>query len=226
MYRLLYLALLTCSIPLLAQRIPPPKPVVIKVTATWCNVCGLNAWDDFKFIAQEFEKDAVILAVHASDLSQLHTPTAAALADNIPDRLGQPELFLDGVYLEWGSWISGTRDYIKATQLKEPTAHVFLAHDIIENRIHASATIEFLKDSNKEHYVGLYVVENHVTAFQNSRGPEDTHSKVLRAHFRESPFGTLITDSEIKKGAILEAQYSMKIDTAWNINQLELAAII
>lgn len=225
MYRIIYFLLLIYAVPNFAQRIPPPKPVIIKVTATWCNVCGLDAWDSFKFLAEEFEKDAVILAVHASPLSQLHSPTAEAIANNLPDRLGQPELFLDDTYVDI-NWISNTRDYIQSTQMKDPIAHVFLSHEIVDNKIQATASIQFLKESNREHYLGLYVVENHVTAFQNSRGPEDKHSKILRTHFRESPFGTLITEANIEKDAIFEAQYSMPVDTAWQVENIELAAII
>ncbi len=225
MNRLLYFFLLIGTIPLMAQRIPPPKPVVIKVTATWCNVCGLSPWDEFKFISETFEQDAVILAVHASELSQLHSPTAKAIAENIPDRLGQPELFLDGTPVE-GNWISGTRDYIGFVQMSEPVAHVFLSHEIVDNQIKATSTVKFLKDSNREHYIGLYVVENRLTAFQSNRSAEDKHSKVLRTHFNESPFGHLLSETDISTDDTFDANYSMEIDTAWNIDNIELAAII
>ena len=225
MNRLLLFFLFVGTIPLMAQRITLPKPVVIKVTATWCAACGSSSWDDFKFISEEFGQDAVILAVHASELSQLHSPTAKAIADNIPDRLGQPELFLDGEYVE-GNWISGTRNYIEFVQTTEPVAHVFLSLEIVDNQIRATTTVKFLKDSNREHYLGLYVVENRLAAFQINRGPEEKHSKVLRTHFTENTFGNLISETDIVKDAAFDATYSMEIDTAWNIDNIELAAII
>ena len=39
-----------------AQRIPPNKPVIIKVTSTECNVCGLEAWDELKDAIEEILK--------------------------------------------------------------------------------------------------------------------------------------------------------------------------
>jgi len=225
MYRILPFLLVFCSLPLLAQRISLPKPVVIKITATWCNVCGLHFWDDFKFIVEEFERDAVIMAVHASPISQLHNPTAAAISDNLIGQLGQPEYYLNGEFIE-GNWISSTRDYIENLQSFPPIAHVSISHELQGDSIYSSATIQFEKSSKREYYLGLYIVENQVEAFQNNRAPTEKHSKILRTQFGEHPFGTLLTDADISRNDKFDIQNRIAIDSTWNKEQIEISAIL
>ncbi len=225
MHRLLFLLFLVFSLPLTAQRLTPPKPVVIKFTATWCNVCGLYFWDDFKFLVEEFDRDAVIFAAHASPVSQLYTTTAEAIGNNFPDRLGQPELFLNGNYVEEG-WINTTRDLIEESKTKTPVAYISLEHTMEADSVLATVNLQFLKSTNRPLYLALYIVEDQVTAFQNNRSPDDKHAKILRTHFGEHPFGTLIASSLVEQDATIEWQQRIALDTAWQAENLAVTAIL
>ena len=92
--------------------------------------------------------------------------------------------------------------------------------------VFATASLQFTKSSNRPLYLALYIVEDQVTAFQNNRSPEDKHAKILRAHFGENPFGTLLPTSSVEKDATIELEQRIALDTAWQSDHIEVAAIL
>lgn len=214
-----------CCLSLFAQRIPDPKPVIVKITSTMCNVCGLDAWDDFKDIAEKYKEEAVVMAIHPLEISDLYSATALDYVENLTAFFGTPMLYTNDEYAEL-SFHQQANDYVAAFKKRQVVAHPFIDYKIEGNELVVKVKTVFLKDNNRSHYLSLFVVEDEVSAPQDSRGPEDKHTKVLRTHFGESTFGELFSEEPIIANQEFEKTYRMPIDVNWNKENLEIAAII
>lgn len=221
----IFMTLFFASTTIFAQRIPPNKPVIFKATSTECNVCGLRAWDELKDAIDLYEKDAVIMAVHPLEESQLHTATSTALMENAPQFFGTPSFFVNNQSLPF-QWFQEARLIIEAFQERQVVAHPFIDYVIEGNELKVQVKTQFLKRTNRPHYVGVYVLEDELEAYQNSRGPEDLHSKIVRTHLGENTFGTLLSEDDIEANQAFNTNYTLALNPEWLTEKLELAVII
>ncbi|MEM1120858.1 MAG: Omp28-related outer membrane protein [Bacteroidota bacterium] len=210
---------------LTAQRIPPNKLVILKATSTECNVCGLRAWDEFKDVVEKYERDHVVMAVHPFDISKLYSRTAEELVNNMPTFFGTPSLYTNEE-THFNFWFDGIRDAIDPWQARRVTAHPEIDFQINGNELTAEVNTQFLFSTNRPHYVAVYLVEDKIKEFQDNRGPEDLHSKILRTHLGESTFGTLLSESNIEANQQFTNTFSMELDPEWKPENLEVATII
>lgn len=207
------------------QRIPANKPFIVKATSTECNVCGLRAWTDFKDVVDKYGKDAVVMAVHPLDESQLFSNTAMEIMDNKPSFFGTPSLFINEEF-HFNDWFIGIRDFIGPFQERRVLVHPEVDFQIKGNELSVEVNMEFLHKTNRPHYVSAYVVEDHVRAFQNNRLPDDLHSKVLRTHLGENTFGVLLSETDILANQKFTNTFTLELDPEWNIENIEIATVI
>jgi len=219
------LALFFVGSTLFAQRIPPNKPVIFKATSTECNVCGLRAWDELKDAIDLYEKDAVIMAVHPLEESLLHTPTSTALMENAPQFFGTPSFYVNNQSFPF-QWFGEARLMIEAFQERQVVAHPFIDYVIEGQELKVQVKTQFLRRTNRPHYLGVYILEDELEAYQNSRGPEELHSKIIRTHIGENPFGTLLSEEEIVVNQEFNTNYTFTLDPEWLSENIELAVII
>jgi len=220
-----FITLLFTTVTTFAQRVPPNKPVIFKATSTECNVCGLRAWDELKDAIDLYEKDAVIMAVHPLEESQLHTATSTALMENAPQFFGTPSFFVNNHSLPF-QWFQEARLMIETFQEREVVAHPFIDYVIEGNELKVQVKTQFFKRTNRPHYVGVYVLEDELVAYQSSRGPEELHSKIVRTHLGEHTFGTLLTEDIIEVNQEFNTNYTLALNPEWLTENLELAVII
>ncbi|MBX2815331.1 MAG: Omp28-related outer membrane protein [Saprospiraceae bacterium] len=227
-YRLTVL-LIICWNSASAQKTSPHLPVAVKITATWCNVCGLSSWDSFKEMVEEYEDKVVIMAVHADEGSQLNSLAASLYAANLPDRFGQPQFYINeqsiGIADDW-RWKGALENAISQFRASTPLAASEVAYSIKDDMLEVTSVITFNRGTNRAIHQALYLVEDHVSAFQNNRRPEDLHRKILRTHISESPMGDLISNTEITSGQSFTQSYSLPIDSSWKSENLEIASIL
>ncbi len=208
-----------------AQRITPNKAVLFKATSTECNVCGLRAWDEMKQAIELYEKKAVIIAVHPLEESLLHTPTSTALMENTPQFFGTPSFFVNNQSLPF-QWLGEARKMIEAFQEREVVAHPFIEYTIEGNQLKVEVRTQYVKRTNRPHYIAAYVIEDKVKEFQNNRGPEDLHSKIMRTHFGEAVFGELLSTENIEINQEFTNNYTLDIAPEWNPENLEVAVVV
>jgi len=208
-----------------AQRIPANKPVIIKATSTECNVCGLRAWTDFKDVVDKYGKDAVVMAVHPLDESQLFTNTAMEFVENKSSFFGTPSLFINEEF-HFDNWFIGIRDFIEPFQERRVTAHAEIDYTIKGNELAVEVNTQFFHKTNRPHYVSAYVIEDQVKAFQNNRQPDELHSKVLRTHLGENTFGELLSETDIAANQPFTNNFTLALDPDWNTENIEIAVVI
>ena len=170
-----------------AQRIPANKPVIIKATSTECNVCGLRAWDDFKDIIDKYKDNAVVMAVHPLEESELFTNTSMEFVENKSVFFGTPSLFINEEF-HIDNWFVGIKDYIGLFQERRVTAHPEVDFKIKGNELSVEVNTQFFYKTNRPHYVSVYLIEDHVEEYQNNRRPDELHSKILRTHLGDRNF--------------------------------------
>lgn len=209
-----------------AQRIPPNKPVIVKVTSTECNVCGLKAWDELKEAIELYEEEAVIMSVHPLELSLLFSNTSLEFVENMPQFFGTPTFYINRNVQPFNFWLGSARGVIEAFQERQVIAHPFVNYTIEADELKVEVKTEFLKRVTRPHHVSVFVVEDEITEDQSSRGPEDKHSKVLRTHMGENVFGTLLSEEPIKANQQFVNNFSLPLAENWNPENIEIVAII
>jgi len=209
-----------------AQRIPPNKPVIVKVTSTECNVCGLRAWDELKEAIDLYEDEAIIMSVHPLELSLLFSNTSLAFVENMPQFFGTPTFYINRDVQPFNFWLGNAKGEIEAFQERQVIAHPAVNFTIEADELKVEVKTEFLKRVTRPHHVSVFVVEDEITEDQSSRGPEDKHSKVLRTHMGENVFGTLLSEETIEANQKFVNNFSLPIAENWNPEKIEIVAII
>ncbi len=209
-----------------AQRIPPNKPVIVKVTSTECNVCGLKAWDELKEVIDLYDDEAVIMSVHPLELSLLFSNTSLEFVENMPQFFGTPSFYINREVQPFNFWLGGVRETIEAFQERQIIAHPSVKYAIEGQELKVEVTTEFFKKANRPHHVSVFVLEDEVIEDQSSRGPDETHSKILRTHIGEDVFGTLLSAEPIEIGQVFINNYSLPLNEKWNPNKIQIAVII
>ena len=209
-----------------AQRLPKNKPVIVKVTSTECNVCGLKAWDELKDAIDLYEDEAVIMAVHPLELSLLFSETSLNFIENMPVFFGTPSFYINKNIQPFSFWLGNVREEIDNFQNREIVAHPSVNYTIEGRELKVEVETEFFKRGKRPHHISVFVLEDEITEDQSSRGPEDKHSKVLRTHMGEEVFGTALSEEEIEIGEIFTNKYTLTLDEKWNPNKIQIAVII
>ncbi len=208
-----------------AQRVEPNKALLFKATSTECNVCGLRAWDEMKEAVNLYEKKAVIIAVHPLEESLLHSPTSTALMENAPQFFGTPSFLINNQSLPF-QWLGEARKIIEAFQERQVVVHPFIEYAIDNNQVKVEVNTQYLKRTNRPHHIAAYLIEDKVREFQNNRGPEDLHSKIMRTHFGADVFGTLLSSAPIEINQAFTHNYTLDIAPEWNPENLEVVVVI
>ncbi len=227
---LIFFCLLTCSLTSSYAQVGTQdqhKPIISKATATWCNICGADAWDAFHDLIDTYDENAIFIAVHADDASELYNSTAEDFADNFIDFFGVPELYHGRDPAPLGRrWDDSTKEYIEAFNTQDRTTQLSLTFDIKNNNINVEANIKFLQDQNTPHYYSLLVIENDVIGFQFNRGTDAIHSKILRTQITPNVFDNLISEDNILANQEFALKLSKELNEEWNKENIEVVVAL
>ncbi len=204
--------------------------LITKISATWCPPCGSWGWDLFHDLIEDNEEKANLIAVHHS--GNLETPTSAALANNFMIT-GQPQFFLGNVNQSVSSSSAATKREAIQTAVDEAAGQAPIVNTGLhpgyfsdDNLIQVSTKTEFFQDANANYYLGVYLVNDGYVGFQQNQGVSAEHEKVLVTAFTPSHFGEQLTTDTVADGTIIEGSYSIPFDSEWDLQKLEILAII
>lgn len=210
-----------------SQDVPQEQQIVIsKIGATWCPNCGLSAWDNFTTIHDEFDEKAVILSLHPSRSSRLHSQESLDLAENLPQAFGQPLFYVNRTKYSTGSIVQNAGTAIENAKSVAPMANTGIDATITDGVLQVDAKVKFFQEGNGDYFLSLLVVEDGVIEVQSQRGSDAVHKKLVRTSLLGGTFdqaigsGTIATDSEFTFNATKD------IEEDWNTENLEVAAII
>ncbi|MBK8563844.1 MAG: T9SS type A sorting domain-containing protein [Saprospiraceae bacterium] len=203
------------------------RSLVTKRTADWCPHCGTWGWNYFKDAIEDNGDKAVFIAAHYDGGLRV------AAAEEISENLGggyQPRFFLNAT----DQGVSSGNVNAKLTALKEaidanfdqaPQVNCGFEPIFVDGTIKVDAKVKFFQAVQGEYYLGVYLLESNVTAYQASIGNNAVHPKLFRASFTPETFGQLISNGGAPAGQEVSLQYSHSVSVVAG-RELEVIGII
>jgi hypothetical protein len=190
------------------------RSLVTKRTATWCINCGTWGWTFFKDALEDNGDKAIFLAAHYD--GALEVGAATDITNNFGGA-SQPRFYLGNT----DQGVSSSNLNTKLTALKEqidanfdqaPVANSGFQPIFADGEIKVDAKVKFFLAAQGEYHLGIYLVENNVTANQTGIGANAVHQKLLRASFTTNAFGQLVSNTDITAGQEFNLSYSLPLD--------------
>jgi len=203
------------------------KPLISKVTASWCPFCGSWGWSFYDDIYEDNGDDAVFLTLHHSGD---HTNAISSSVVNNFTVFGQPRFLLDGVDLNVSS-SNGTSKrqefHNLVDQAKDASPMIQTGIDAGYNAdlIRVNYAVEAFTDLNGEYYVALYLVERSFIGYQASIGPNAQHKTMLRAELTNQAFGKLAFSGNTPAGSVMGGYQEFPLG-AYNPENLQIVSVI
>lgn len=199
---------------LIAQQIEQvQRSLITKRTATWCPNCGSWGWTFFHDLIQDNEQSCVFMAAHYS--GALETGVAIDLTNNFGGNY-QPEFFFDqDKYPVTPFTLEAYRPVFKAladsAYAATPMANCGFTPVYQNGAIEVDAKIRFFQPASGEFYFGVYLVEDHLMAYQSGQGNDADHRYVLQASFTNESFGELLVNGTVAANDEFTKSYSLPI---------------
>jgi hypothetical protein len=206
---------LTTPVQLNSQTVAEEQRLLLtKRTASWCPNCGTWGWTLFKNLIEDNAQKAVLIAAHYD--GQLAVPAAADLTDNFGG-FYQPRFFLNetDVNASSGNIASiqnSIQNQVNAAFATGPVVNAGFAPIWMDGALEVAARVKFFQEAQGEFYLGIYLVENDVTAYQAGIGNNAVHQKLFRAAFSDETWGQLIVDGTAQAGQEFTLNFSHPLD--------------
>lgn len=212
---------------LFAQDVPQEQKIVItKIGATWCPNCGLEAWDNFDVLNKDFADKAVILSIHPSSSSFLHSPESRDLSNNLPGAFGQPLFYLNRTKHSTFQIVENTDVAVSNAEFINPVVNTGISATINDNTLTVDAKVKFFQEGDGTYFLSLLIVEDGVVEYQSERGNDAIHKKLLRTALMGGTFGQAIASGSVSANTEFTFSDSKAIDAEWNTENLEVVAIV
>lgn len=212
-----------------AQEVPEvQRPLVTKISATWCPPCGGWGWTMMEELVIDNEDKATLIVAHHD--GQLVTASGDAFSTNFNSPY-QPYFYVynDDV----GATPSNAatkrtevKDMVDVEAAKAPVVNAGMTLTLSGTDLQIDTKTKFFQATSGEYYLGVYAVENEVVNFQQGQGNDAVHEKVLRGKLNSEIFGELITSGDIDAGSEFDKTFNTTIDSDWDVNHLEIVTII
>lgn len=201
-----------------------------KTTADWCSNCGSWGWNMHKQLVEKFEnKNTLSWALHLS--GGLTNQTAKDLGANLGTSF-QPVFFegLENMNVNSSNIsqkISEAESIVELNNISDAFAGVGILATLSDDKtLDVSADVEFLAPvENGNYFLGLYLIEDNLVAYQQSQGQNAVHRYVLRNRILPTTFGENLVSGAVAKGQKYKVTASMSNVTGKPEN-LKVAAIL
>lgn len=209
-------------------------PLISKKTATWCGPCGTWGWELFKTVVDQNSDNAIIIELHQSSTSKLNSSIASALYREFDQVSSTPAFYVGTTNMTQYAENGGIYTTSTGVRVKERADSMATAVDVnsgfdarIENdKIMLDAKVKFFAEATGEYYIGAYVTEREVLAYQNGIGNDAVHHNVLRASMTSAPFGEKITEGTTSSETEFDFDFSIDVDASWKKDDLRVFTAI
>ena len=211
------------------------NPLMVKKTATWCNPCGTWGWDLFTDIWNARESQSVMLEMHNSSSSELHSSAATAFYGLHEPRSSTPVFYVNTVnevYYTSGGGISPSAtennvlSAIDSTNGASPVANSGITYEVNGSTLDINTKVKFFQNATGEYYLGVYLAENNVSEIQNGFTGTTTHKRIMRASADQNIEGSLITNGSVSSGDEFTNSHQINIDASWDTDNFYVFTVI
>jgi hypothetical protein len=232
MRNLIIFTILLIGLPAISQEINTKQwSMVNKKTADWCSLCGSWGWNMHKQLTDRFEnKNVLNWALHYS--GGLQNQAAVDISANFGGS-GQPLFYVEGIDLNAtpnniAAKVAEAEDIVNFTLAQPAYAGIGIEAILssVTNRLDVKAKVEFLQPvEGGDYYLGLYLVEDSLVAYQQSQGQNAVHRYVLRRSLLNTTWGKSLKKGPLEKGEIFDVDVDLDNITTPR-NRLYVAAVI
>ncbi|MCX6273252.1 MAG: Omp28-related outer membrane protein [Bacteroidetes bacterium] len=203
---------------------------IIEYTAAWCVYCG-GTNGAVKMHELYKTGNVVAIAAHAANGDPMNN---AGLYNSFnscrPDGGGIPHFWI-------GDIDDGSSGDLTALKAKTPEAGVVLSSQVVGDSLKVKAVTEFFKALDGDYFLSVYVMEYGIDGYSGGSGdpyfqvgtsdPTYMHDLVLRsANTPSFAYGEQIVTTSVEKDATITKNYSIAIDSQWNMQKVYTVACI
>ena len=232
MRNLVFLVFLFLSFAISAQEINKKQwSLINKKSADWCSLCGGWGWNFHKQLYDRFEgRDVLNWSTHYS--GGLMNQASVDITANFGG-VSQPIFYVEGTDLiatpnNVAQRLNEAEGIIDFTLSQSPFAGIGIDAVLSSqtNRLDVKAKVEFLMDvEGGDYFLGLYLVEDSVVAYQQNQGQMAVHRYLLRRSLMNDTWGKPLKKGAISKGTVFDVDADIENLTTPR-NKLYVAAII
>lgn len=228
-FTLISLCLVLCRVN--AQDIQVPetqRALIVKHSATWCPPCGGQAWTTYETLLGQYESEAVFMQAHRSTSSLFYSPNAQDLFNNADASFTQPEFFFNTTRVA----STNTTDGQLASRIETATAAKPIAQTGIsftfspaDRTLQVKTKTHFFQPGNGNYYLSVFLLVKDTLGFQEARGQNQVHKRVLRRALTQSTFGELIATNE-PQGVDKTFSVSTQLEDRIAIDKVQIVAVL
>lgn len=205
--------------------------LVTKHTATWCPICGFDAWDTQKYFMDNLDgKDAFVLTAHISGSSKLYSDAARDLLDNFEGVIFQPEFYFNTTKISGGDIQAKMVDSVSQAAMQTPLAQAMAeaTYNPETDTFRVNTTVQFFSnaETSGDYRVSVFLVEKEVIEEQASRGDNEMHQNVLRASLIEDFYSPAMASGTIEAGTQASHQVAVKWDERYDMENTRVLVIL
>jgi hypothetical protein len=187
----------------LAQQVQEQQhTLVTKRTADWCPYCGTWGWTYFENAIEQNGDKAIYMAAHYD--GGLYDPAAKEITDNWGG-FYQPKFFVNEK--EQGVTSGNVTAKLASLNIQldslanlAPVANCGFDPVFSNGELKVDAKTKFFQTTDGEFYLGIYLLEDHVTAYQASIGANAVHRHLFRKSFTAETFGMPLANGNVAAG--------------------------
>lgn len=203
--------------------------LLTKKTADWCSSCGSWGWSLFSGLVEDNEENAILIAAH--DSGGLLSKAAEELVDNFNGDAGQPRFFRNTEQFDVNSINASMvqadiKSAVASSASSSPVANTAVFGAVANGKISIDVKSEFFEAASGDFYVSVLILEDGFIAPQSRQGNNASHKKLLRAAADGLTFGKVLISGDVTEGTTFDHTFSIDMGQNWDMEKLELAAII
>ncbi len=203
------------------------RSLLTKRTADWCPNCGTYGWTYFKAAIEQNGNKAIYIAAHYD--GNLKDAAAEEITDNF-GAFYQPKFFINEIEQGVNSGNVNAKLEVLKTQVDaafEEMPEVNCGFEpIYENgAFNVAAKVKFFQAMQGDFYLGIYLLEDHVTAPQASVGANAVHRHLFRKSFTAETFGKSIINGSVTAGQTFDLDFALTVPDTTN-HEYEVIGII
>ncbi len=219
---------------LLAQNLEVPEKqmsLVTKHTATWCPICGLEAWDIQKYFLDNLDgNNAIVLTAHISSTSKLYSQTAKELLATYQNVVYQPEFFFNTTK------VTGNDDAIKtgmldkvnqaAQQMPVAQTGILVTYNAATDTLKVHTNTKFFQTVEGEYQLSILLLEREVYETQASRSSNELHRNIIRKSLNSNTFGPIIASGNTAANTEISREVAVKWNNQYDLDNIQIVTIL
>lgn len=203
------------------------RSLITKRTASWCPNCGTWGWTFFEDLREDNTDKALLIAAHYDGV--LQSDAAEAITDNFGG-VSQPRFYFNQTDVSatpsnQANVRNQVKDQVNAAFASVPLVNVGFEPKYQNGEIKVDAKVKFFGAASGEYYLGVYLLEDNVVAFQASIGNNANHMRVLRESFTSNTWGQQIVNGSATAGQEFDLSFALPIGDPTDYDY-EVAGII